>query len=174
MASTSSQALLDAQRRGVAVNLLVDGFGQRLGGVLMTRQAKKSLAARLDELRAAGAMVTTYRPSYFLQRQLGGGQHVKIQTSEAGEAIFGSSNITRSSFDGWNEYSVALRGPVVPVLLESYREIGGQVDDAHLARLCKVSATDGAADHRPGLLAVQSEPAPGSTWSRSDGAAATS
>jgi cardiolipin synthase len=138
------QALLDAQRRGVAVNLLVDGFGQQLGGVLMTRQAKKSLAARLDELRAAGAMVTTYRPSYFLQRKLGGGQHVKIQTSEAGEAIFGSSNITRSSFDGWNEYSVALRGPVLPVLLESYREIGGQVDDAHLGRLCEVSAADAA------------------------------
>ena len=28
-------ALLDAQRRGVAVNLLVDGFGQLLGGILM-------------------------------------------------------------------------------------------------------------------------------------------
>ena len=26
-------ALLAAQRRGVAVNLLIDGFGQRLGGV---------------------------------------------------------------------------------------------------------------------------------------------
>ena len=29
-------ALLDARQRGVAVNLLVDGFGQMLGGALMT------------------------------------------------------------------------------------------------------------------------------------------
>src|SRR5450432_1106063 len=31
-------ALVAAVGRGVAVNLLVDGFGQRLGGVLMSRQ----------------------------------------------------------------------------------------------------------------------------------------
>ena len=128
-------ALLEAQRRGVAVNLLVDGFGQRLGGVLMTGDVRAALAGRLDELRDAGAVVTLYRPRHYLQRQLGGGQHVKIQVSEAGEAIFGSSNITKSSFEGWNEYSVSLRGPLVRTLLESYRTIGGSVDDAHLRRL---------------------------------------
>jgi len=128
-------ALLDAQRRGVAVNLLVDSFGQRLGGVLMTRTIRTALAARLDELRDAGAVVVFYRPEHYLQRWLGGGQHVKIQVSEAGEAIFGSSNITKSSFEGWNEYSVSLRGPVVRTLLESYRAIGGAVDDDHLRGL---------------------------------------
>ena len=128
-------ALLDAQRRGVAVNLLVDGFGQLLGGVLMTTEDRRALSTQLDALRAAGATVTTYRPHYYLQRRLGGGQHVKIQVSELGEAIFGSSNVTRSSFEGWNEYSVSLRGPIVRSLLESYRDIGGQVDDSHLRRL---------------------------------------
>ena len=132
-------ALLDAQRRGVAVNLLVDGFGQLLGGVLMTSESKRALGARLDALGGAGAVITTYRPDHYLQRQLGGGQHVKIQVSEAGEAIFGSSNVTRASFEGWNEYSVSLRGPIVPVLLESYRGIGGQVDDGHLSRLGDVA-----------------------------------
>lgn len=128
-------ALLAAQRRGVAVNLLIDGFGQRLGGVLMSRETRAALAARLQALRAAGAVVTFYRPAFRLQRWLGGGQHVKIQVSEAGEAIFGSSNLTESSFDGWNEYSVALRGPVTATLLESYRAIGGHVEPAHLVRL---------------------------------------
>ena len=132
-------ALLEAQRRGVAVNLLVDGFGQRLGGVLMTQDTQAALAARLDELRHAGAVVTFYQPRYYLQRRLGGGQHVKIQVSEAGEAIFGSSNLTKSSFEGWNEYSVSLRGPLVRTLLESYRAIGGAVDDDHLRRLDEVS-----------------------------------
>ena len=133
-------ALFEAQRRGVAVNLLVDGFGQRLGGVLMTRDIKAALAARLDELRHAGAVVAFYQPRHYLQRRLGGGQHIKIQVSEAGEAIFGSSNITKSSFEGWNEYSVSLRGPVVRTLLESYRAIGGSVDDDHLLRLDGVHA----------------------------------
>ena len=43
-------ALGEAQRRGVAINLLIDGFGQQLGGVLMPAEAKAALAARLDAL----------------------------------------------------------------------------------------------------------------------------
>jgi cardiolipin synthase len=134
-------ALLEAQRRGVAVTLLLDGFGQQLGGVLMTRAVRASLTAQLKTLREAGAIVTIYRPQHYLQRRLGGGQHVKIQVSEAGEAIFGSSNITKSSFEGWNEYSVSLRGPVVRTLLESYRTIGGVVDELHLSQLDNVATT---------------------------------
>ena len=139
-------ALLSAQRRGVAVNLLVDAFGQRLGGVLMSPEQRTALARELRALRAAGGIVTLYRPPRMMQRQLGGGQHVKIQVSEAGEAIFGSSNITKSSFDGWNEYAVAVRGPVARTLLESYRAIGGSVDRAHLDRLDAI-ANDAPADH---------------------------
>jgi len=93
-------ALLAAGQRGVAVHLLIDGFGQRLGGMLMSRRDKAALASGLEALRGAGAVVTFHRPERMLQRRLGGGQHVKIQVSEAGEAIFGSSNITRSSFEG--------------------------------------------------------------------------
>lgn len=128
-------ALLRAQRRGVAVNLLMDGFGQMLGNVVMPAQRRRELAARLQELKAAGATVTIYRPKRLIQRRVGGGQHVKIQVSEAGEAIFGSSNLTQSSFEGWNEYSVALRGPVVVTLLQSYQKIGGLVQATHLHQL---------------------------------------
>jgi cardiolipin synthase len=132
-------ALDAAQRRGVAVNLLIDGFGQRLGGVVMSSDTRAALSSRFDDLRRAGAVVTFYRPRHRLQRWLGGGQHVKIQVSEAGEAIFGSSNVTRMSFEAWNEYSVALRGPVVPLLLESYTAIGGSVRGAHIDRLRAIS-----------------------------------
>ncbi len=132
--------LIEAQRRGATVNLLIDGFGQRLGGVLMSAAVKAALQDRLDALRGAGAVVTVYRPPHPMQRRLGGGQHVKIQVSEQGEAIFGSSNVTRTSFEGWNEYSVALRGPIVRALLESYRTIGGEVDPAHLRELDRCAA----------------------------------
>ena len=40
-------ALLAAERRGVAVHLLIDGFGQRLGGMLMSRRDRAALAAGL-------------------------------------------------------------------------------------------------------------------------------
>ena len=137
-------ALVAAQRRGVAVNLLIDGFGQRLGGVLMSTEARAALSAMLRELKESGARVTFHRPGRFLQRWLGGGQHVKIQVSDAGEALFGSSNLSRSSFEGWNEYSVLLRGPVVRTLLESYRAIGGSVDAAHLRQLTETVEADAA------------------------------
>ena len=128
-------ALIEAQRRGVAVNLLIDGFGQRLGGALMTPADRAALAGLLHDLQRAGGVVTIYHPVRYWQQWLGGGQHVKIQVSDSGEALFGSSNISRSSFEGWNEYSVSLRGPVVRTLLESYRDIGGAVDETHLRAL---------------------------------------
>ena len=135
-------ALLDAQRRGVRVQLIIDGFGQRLGGVLMTRADRTALAAALAALRVAGAVVTMYRPPRFVQRQLAGGHHVKIQVSEAGEAILSSGNVTKSSFEGWNEYAMAVRGAVVLVLLESCALIGGVVSPEHVARLQAVAATE--------------------------------
>jgi phosphatidylserine/phosphatidylglycerophosphate/cardiolipin synthase-like enzyme len=110
----------------------------------MTRADRASLARELDAIRAAGGIVTIYRPAHAVQRWVGGGQHVKIHVSEKGEAIFGSSNITKSSFEGWNEYSVALRGPVIVPLLESYRQIGGQVADEHLSVLADVAGREAA------------------------------
>jgi cardiolipin synthase len=125
-------ALIEAQKRGVQVQLIIDHFGQRLGGVLMSRAERAALTAAIAELRRAGAIVIFYRPARFMQRRLAGGHHVKIQVSEQGEAILSSGNITKSSFEGWNEYAMALRGAVAPVLLESLRLIGGRVPDDHL------------------------------------------
>lgn len=143
-------ALRRAQRRGVSVSLLVDAFGQRLGGVLMSAAQRAALAAELDDLRAAGGTVTVYAPAYQVQRLLGGGQHVKIQVSEAGEAIVGSSNLTKTSFEAWNEYAVAVRGPIVATLLESLRDFGGTVPPTHLATL----AAGARADSAPADLAL--------------------
>ena len=144
-------ALDDARRRRVEVTLLIDGFGQRLGGVLMSAAHRQALAARLDRLRVAGAAIAFYRPAHVVQRLLGGGQHVKIQVSDAGEAIFGSSNITKTSFEWWNEYAVAVRGPVARTLLESLRAIGASVSDRHLDELDRLAAdTAGNLGGNPG------------------------
>jgi phosphatidylserine/phosphatidylglycerophosphate/cardiolipin synthase-like enzyme len=127
------------------VQLIVDHFGQRLGGVLMSGAARAALSGALDDLRRAGAVVIFYRPPRFMQRRLAGGHHVKIQVSEQGQAILSSGNITKSSFEGWNEYAVAVRGPVVPVMLNSIRLIGGLVapeDVSHLEVVASAEMAD--------------------------------
>ena len=128
-------ALRAAQRRGVAVTLVIDAFGQRLGGVLMTAGQRAALEQAFHGLRAEGGVVSIYAPSRRVQRWLGGGQHVKIQVADSGDAIFGSSNISKSSFAAWNEYAVAVRGPVAADLLESLGAIGATVAPAHVAHL---------------------------------------
>lgn len=135
-------ALVAAQQRGVRVQLILDTFGQRLGGVLMTAEQRRGMQTALQALRAAGGQVVFYQPPRWLQRRLAGGHHVKIQVSESGEALFSSGNVTKSSFEGWNECAVALRGLVVPRLLESCREIGGRVDEDDVAWLRERAAQD--------------------------------
>jgi cardiolipin synthase A/B len=141
-------ALMDAQKRGVRVHLIIDAFGQRLGGIVMNRAQRSALSRTLAELRQAGAIVTFYRPPRLLQRGLGG-QHVKIQVSEQGEAMLSSGNVTKSSFEGWNEYSMAMRGAIVPELLESLRLIGGEVLDANLEKLRAIAREE------PGDIALE-------------------
>jgi len=135
-------ALVAAQQRGVRVQLILDTFGQRLGGVLMSAQQRRDLNAGMQRLRDAGGHVAFYRPPRWLQRRLAGGHHVKIQVSESGEALLCSGNVTKSSFEGWNECAVALRGLVVPTLLESCREIGGSVPDDDVAWLRRRAEQD--------------------------------
>jgi cardiolipin synthase len=131
-------ALAAAAKRGVAVHLFVDAFGQRLGGAQMSHAQRAGLARRLSALGAAGGRVEWYHPPHLVQRWLGGGMHVKVQVSEAGEAIFGSSNLTRVSFEAWNEYAVAVRGPIVRLLLERLRALGARVAETHLAALAAI------------------------------------
>lgn len=140
-------SLQAAQNRGVAVTLLIDSFGQGLGGVLMSDEDRTGLKREFDILRAAGGVVQFYAPQRWAARLLGGGHHIKIQVSDTGEAIYGSGNITKSSFAGWNEYSVALRGPVVLTLLESLEALSVHVEPQHKAHLKSLAARD-TADHR--------------------------
>jgi cardiolipin synthase len=122
---TMLEALTRAQRRGVRVTLAMDRFGQRLAGNLGRPAEHRRLHAGLDVLRAAGGRVFEYAPRAWRHRLVGGGMHVKIQVSEAGAAIFGSSNVARHSFQRWNEVSVRLEGAVVERLLDDACRLSG-------------------------------------------------
>lgn len=117
--------MVNAQQRGVSTVLLIDQFGQRLGGTQMNRQQRRSLQDRLQQLRHSGGKVVLFQPDHWIDRLLCGGQHIKIQVSEQGEAIFGSSNLSDQSFTGWNEFSVAVRGPISEVLLNNLQGLVG-------------------------------------------------
>lgn len=123
--------LLKAQQRGVATVLIIDRFGQRLGGTLMSKADRVRLQCQINELKQAGGRVVMYSPENAIDRQVGCGQHIKIQLSERGEAIFGSSNITRSSFEAWNEFAVALRGPIVSLMMRNFFELLGSSIPEH-------------------------------------------
>ncbi|MEB3237760.1 MAG: phosphatidylserine/phosphatidylglycerophosphate/cardiolipin synthase family protein [Candidatus Sericytochromatia bacterium] len=137
--------LAAAQARGVRVALVIDSFGQRLGGTLMSTAQREALGRTLDKLVRDGARVTHYAPPRWMQRRVGGGQHVKIQVSDAGCLILTSGNITRTSFAHWREYAVAVEGAVVPEVMASWEAIGGTLDPrdrAHLAALAREAPGD--------------------------------
>jgi len=136
--------LAAAQQRGVAVLLGIDHFGQYLGGQMHSPWQRQDLRARLAAL---GPAVRYYRPPSRLQRVLGAGQHIKIQLSEAGEALHGSSNISRRSFDPaqWKEVSFSVWGPAAAAALEPINALfPGAVPDAQRALLAQ-AGREGAA-----------------------------
>lgn len=112
-----ADALAAAAARGVRVVLVVDGFGQRLAQNLTSLAERAGLQRKLDAIERAGGRVVKFAPRDFGHRFVGGGMHVKIQVSEAGIGIFGSSNIGHHSFDLWNEVSLEVEGPIVAGLL---------------------------------------------------------
>ena len=112
-----ADALIAAAIRGVRVVLVIDRFGQRLAQNLCSASDRPRLQKRLSALTAAGGIVAYYSPLSLRHQLVGGGLHVKIQASEAGTAIFGSSNIAHHSFSQWNEVALELRGNIVGQLV---------------------------------------------------------
>ena len=134
------EALLQASARGVHVVLVLDSFGQKLCGLAMGPWDKDLLNEKLEELRAAGGEVSSYSPAYRSQRWIGGGQHIKIQVTDKGLAMFGSSNISLDSYERWDELSVVVSGSVTLAMLDTFACIDIEVrpeDRAMLEDRCR-------------------------------------
>jgi cardiolipin synthase A/B len=123
-----ADALLAASRRGVRVVLVLDRFGQRLAQNLGSPAEHRKLRERFRELRAAGGLIVHCSPRSLRHRWVGGGMHVKIQVSEAGVAVFGSSNIAHHSFCRWNEVSLEIEGEIVADLLQEACRFAGMTE----------------------------------------------
>jgi cardiolipin synthase len=156
--SRMADALLAAVRRGVRVVLVVDRFGQHLAQNLSRPSGNTGLRERLGKISAAGGLVVYYSPQSLRHRLIGGGVHVKIQVSDGGAAIFGSSNIAHHSFAQWGEVSLQLEGDIVAHLLgEACRFAGlSRQETALLAGFLPVAAVSGTIRH---LRYVREDPA---------------
>lgn len=112
------QAMMRAARRGVGVNLVVDGFGSRDAPTSLWR-----------DLESAGVHLTIYRPMHRFWGLLDASQwrrmHVKLCVVDEQRAFIGGINLIDDRFDlghGWADqprldYAVQVQGPVVmPVL----------------------------------------------------------
>jgi cardiolipin synthase A/B len=137
-------ALAAAQQRGVVVLLGIDAFGQRLGTRRLSHAERASLAQRLAALEPG---VRYYRPTSRLQRMVGAGQHIKIQVSDAGEALLSSSNISQRSFDTgqWKELAFSIWGPAAEVALETIATLfpGAVTDDQRTLATAVVAPGEG-------------------------------
>jgi cardiolipin synthase len=101
--------LADAQKRGVAVTLILDAFGS------------KADEAFLAPLISAGGMVLKFQPRWNVRYLIR--NHQKIAIADDRRAMIGGFNIEDSYFDppekdGWNDLGITLEGDAVGRLVE--------------------------------------------------------
>jgi phosphatidylserine/phosphatidylglycerophosphate/cardiolipin synthase-like enzyme len=153
-----ADALLAAARRGVRVVLVLDSFGQRLSQNLGRVSERPRLLERLREIDAAGGLVVYYAPNSLRHRLVGGGLHVKIQVSEAGVALFGSSNVAHESFSQWNEVSLEFEGAIVVHLVQEACRFAG-LPPEETAALTGLLPAPLVSEQRYSLRYVREDPA---------------
>lgn len=119
-----TQALADAARRGVRVNVVVDGFG-----------ARSNLPELQRLLTEPGVQLVVFRPLYrwwsWLQPSQLRRLHQKMCVVDAAVAFVGGINLLDDRFDqvhGWSDdprldYAVELRGPVVAPIEQATRAL---------------------------------------------------
>jgi cardiolipin synthase len=124
-----TEALCDAARRGVAVHLMVDGFG-----------AKDMPAALKARFAGAGVRLLVFRPQispFSLRRERLRRLHRKLAVADARIAFVGGINIiddmhTPGQIPPRYDYAVQVEGPLVPVIHDVASRLWGRVSWVHL------------------------------------------
>ncbi len=151
-------ALAAAAQRKVRVVLVLDRFGHRLAENLSLPGERARLAERLRAFEAAGGQLVSFTPKSLRHRFVGGGMHVKIQVSESGTAVFGSSNLAHHSFFQWNEVSLQVQGALVTHLLHDACQLAG-LDADETAAFTRLLPTPHDSDPTCDLRYVREDPA---------------
>jgi cardiolipin synthase len=142
-----TSALCEAALRGVAVHVLVDGFGSRdMPGELV------------DDLRHAGARLLVFRPAIFpfpWRRDRLRRMHRKLVVADTHVAFVGGINII-DDFDTPRQkpprydYAVKVEGPLVAPIREEVERLWNRIALARLERSWRVKRTPAPALERKG------------------------
>ncbi|KAB2921564.1 MAG: cardiolipin synthase ClsB [Dechloromonas sp.] len=123
-------ALVAAARRGVAVHLMIDGFG-----------SKEYPREKLQAMRAQGVQIRIYRPGFLNFRFLRTGLrrlHRKLAVIDRQQAYVGGINILHDFDPGCTsprfDYAVAIRGPLVDDVLRAVTSLWSLVSWSQLRR----------------------------------------
>ncbi len=107
------EELIAARRRGVEVCVAIDSlahlataFGDKLAD-------RKKLAGLLEELKAAGGVVSWAGTLDDQLKNPGAGIHFKSLVSDNRVAIVGGRNIAEEYFGEWDDFDTRLEGPIV-------------------------------------------------------------
>ena len=126
-----TSVLCDAARRGVAVYLMVDGFG-----------AKDMAATLKGELRDAGVQLLVFRPKISpltLKRERLRRLHRKIAVVDGRVAFVGGINIiddmhTPGQIPPRYDYAVEVEGPLVPVIHDAVDRLWARISWVYRGR----------------------------------------
>lgn len=127
-----ARALIDAAARGVAVHVVVDGFGS-IATIGRVRALFAGSAVKLEVFRALDRWWAWLQPGQL--RRL----HQKLCTCDGLVAFVGGINLIDDRHDmnhGWTEaprldFAVRLRGPLVPAVQASTRAMWARAHLAH-------------------------------------------
>lgn len=116
---TVLDAIVAARRRGVAVRLVVDGFG-----------SKRTVEGFFDPLREAGGAVCRFNPDFGRRYVLR--NHQKMAIADGSRAVIGGFNISLGYFDpnsegGWRDLGLQVEGPAVSHLSDYYGELHSRI-----------------------------------------------
>jgi len=134
-AQTVARALIDAAARGVAVHLVIDGFGS-ISTMARVRALFDGSAVKLEVFRALDHWWAWLQPGQL--RRL----HQKLCTVDEQVAFVGGINLIDDRHDmnhGWTEtprldFAVRVQGPLVPAIQASTRAMWARAHIAHAWR----------------------------------------
>ncbi|MCW2926099.1 MAG: cardiolipin synthase [Thermoleophilia bacterium] len=164
--SIVKDALVRAARRGVDVDLIVDGLG--------SRQLPFSGARRfIDEVEGAGG---TVRRAWPLQRNeagklrlTSGHDHMKLFEIDGETGWTGGRNLAEK-YDTWHDYMVRFEGPAASMLGAEHArrmtELGGEVSPERLRRLGHAWQAQARLDGLESVRLLRTDPLNGRTEPR--------
>lgn len=105
---TYLNALQRAAMRGVKVYLAIDSFGTKLAKHMVRPSQHRNLLKKLKFMHSYNVKIFWYKPKSLVKKRIGAGSHVKCQITDQGSCLISTGNITKTSYEKWQDISLLL------------------------------------------------------------------